>query len=169
ILVPISALLIQWFSTRKLFIASIIFSIIGILLGGLSPSFSVLLMGRILQAVGTGLLLPLMYNIVLVIVPPQKRGTAMGFIGFVMMSSLAIGPAVSGFITESLGYQWLFWLALPFFIVALLCGIFFMQNVSTITKPNIDFWSILLSTIGFGGIVYGFSSEIGRASCRERV
>src|SRR5699024_3907176 len=89
ILVPISALLIQWFSTRKLFITSVVFSIIGTLCAALAPSFSVLFIGRVLQAVGTGLLLPLMYNVVLVIIPPQKRGTAMGFIGFVMMSSLA--------------------------------------------------------------------------------
>ncbi len=158
ILVPISALLIQWFPTRTLFITSVTFSILGTVCAAMAPSFSVLLMGRVLQAVGTGLLLPLLYHVVLVIAPPKKRGTAMGLIGLVMMTSLALGPAISGLVIETLSYHWLFWLAIPFYVVALLGGVFYMQNVSTISKPNIDTLSILLSTVGFGGIVYGFSS-----------
>lgn len=157
ILVPISALLIQWFPTKNLFIASVTFSIIGTVIAAISPSFSLLLMGRVLQAVGTGLLLPLMYHVVLVIISPKKRGTAMGGIGLVMMTSLALGPTISGLVIEVLSYQWLFWLAIPFYVIALLCSIFYMQNVSTISKPKIDILSILFSTIGFGGLVYGFS------------
>lgn len=157
ILVPISALLIQWFSTRKLFITSVIFSILGTIISAIAPIFGILLMGRMLQAIGTGLLLPLMYNVVLVIVLPKKRGTAMGLIGLVMMTSLALGPAISGLVIDTLSYHWLFWLAIPFYIIALLCSVFYMQNVSTVTKPKIDLWSILLSTVGFGGMVYGFS------------
>lgn len=157
VLVPISALLIQWFSTRKLFITSVVFSILGSISAAIAPNFSLLLIGRMLQAIGTGILLPLMYNVVLVIIPPKKRGTAMGLIGLVMMTSLALGPAISGLVVETLSYHWLFWLAIPFYVIALLCSVFYMQNVSTITKPKIDLLSILLSTVGFGGIVYGFS------------
>ncbi|GIN71674.1 hypothetical protein J14TS2_21490 [Bacillus sp. J14TS2] len=102
VLVPISALLIQWFSTRKLFITSVVFSILGSISAALAPNFSLLLIGRMLQAIGTGILLPLMYNVVLVIIPPKKRGTAMGLIGLVMMTSLALGPAISGLVVETL-------------------------------------------------------------------
>nr|WP_152658223.1 MDR family MFS transporter [Oceanobacillus sp. CFH 90083] len=157
ILVPVSALLMQWFPTRTLFIASVFFSILGTASAAIAPSFNMLLVARVLQAIGTGLLLPLMYHVVLVIIPAKKRGTAMGLIGLVMMTSLALGPTISGLVIEKLSYQWLFWLAIPFYMIALLCGVFYMQNVSAISKPKIDILSILFSTAGFGGVVYGFS------------
>lgn len=158
ILIPISALLIQWFSTRQLFIASMVFSIIGTIVAGSAPVFSVLIVGRVIQAIGTGLLIPLMFNTILLIFPIHKRGTIMGLMGLVMMVAPAIGPALSGLIIEKLSWNWIFWVTLPFLALALLAGIIYMQNVSTLTKPKIDILSIILSSIGFGGIVYGFSA-----------
>ncbi|WP_307401759.1 DHA2 family efflux MFS transporter permease subunit [Paenibacillus anaericanus] len=158
ILVPVSGLLLQWFTTRQLFITSLCFSILGTILAALAPSFEVLLLARVVQAIGTGLLLPLMFNTILVIFPAEKRGAAMGMIGLVIMVAPAIGPTVAGLLIENLSWHWIFWLALPVLIIALICGILFMQNVTKITKPKIDALSIVLSSIGFGGIVFGFSS-----------
>ncbi|WP_143050607.1 DHA2 family efflux MFS transporter permease subunit [Propionispora vibrioides] len=158
ILVPISGLLIKWFTTRQLFITSLSFSIVGFLIAAITPSFTLLLIARIFQAVGTGLLLPLMFNTVLLIFPPENRGTTMGIIGLVIMSAPAVGPTLAGILTEKINWHWIFWFSLPFLIISLLSGIKYMQNVSTITKPKIDLLSIGLSTIGFGGIVFGFSN-----------
>ncbi|WP_379127572.1 DHA2 family efflux MFS transporter permease subunit [Paenibacillus sp. sgz500958] len=158
ILVPISGLLLQWFSTRQLFVAALSFSIAGTFLAAISPNFEFLLVARVVQAMGTALLLPLMFNTILVIIPAEKRGAAMGLIGLVIMVAPAIGPTIAGLLIESLSWHWIFWLSLPFLVIALLFGIRFMQNVTTVTKPPIDLWSILLSSVGFGGIVYGFSS-----------
>lgn len=157
ILIPISALLIQRYSTRHLFVASLLFSILGVIVSGVAPVFGVLLIGRIIQAIGTGLLIPLMFHTALVIFPIHRRGTIMGVIGLVMMSAPALGPATSGLIIELLSWNWILWLILPFLIFALLYGLVFVQNVTVLTKPKIDVPSIFLSTIGFGGIVYGFS------------
>ncbi|USK69872.1 DHA2 family efflux MFS transporter permease subunit [Peribacillus asahii] len=157
ILVPVSGLLLQWFTTRQLFITSLIFSIIGTLIAALAPSFEVLLVARVIQAIGTALLLPLMFNTILLIFPIHKRGSIMGLIGLVIMFAPAIGPTISGLVIANLSWHWIFWLALPFFALSLICGIMFMENVSTITKPKIDIVSIILSTFGFGGVVYGFS------------
>jgi len=158
ILVPVSGLLLQWFSTRQIFIVSLTFSIIGTLVAALAPSFEVLMFSRVIQAIGTGLLLPLMFNSILLIFPVDKRGATMGLIGLVIMFAPAVGPSISGLILEKLTWHWIFWVCLPFLILALVSGIVYMQNVSTITKPKIDLLSIILSSIGFGGIVYGFSS-----------
>ncbi|CAI6225805.1 Lincomycin resistance protein LmrB [Bacillus subtilis] len=158
ILVPVSGLLLQWFTTRQLFTVSLIFSIIGTLIAALAPSFPFLLAARIVQALGTGLLLPLMFNTILVIFPPHKRGAAMGTIGLVIMFAPAIGPTFSGLVLEHLNWHWIFWISLPFLVLALVFGIAYMQNVSETTKPKIDVLSIILSTIGFGGIVFGFSN-----------
>ncbi|MFD6439290.1 MDR family MFS transporter [Peribacillus sp. NPDC060186] len=157
ILVPVSGLLIQWFNTRQLFIASMVFSILGTLIAAIAPGFGILMLARVIQAIGTGLLLPLMFNTILVIFPIHKRGATMGLMGLVIMFAPAIGPTVSGLIIENLTWHFIFWVSLPFFVIALLFGLKYMQNVSTITKPKIDVPSIVLSTIGFGGIVYGFS------------
>lgn len=157
ILIPVSALLIQWFSTRQLFVASLLFSIAGAIVSGMAPILEVLLLGRVIQAIGTGLLIPLMFNTVLVIFPIHKRGTIMGLVGLVMMSAPAIGPATAGLIIEVLSWNWILWLLIPFLLFSLVYGLLFVQNVTTLTKPKIDVLSILLSTIGFGGIVYGFS------------
>jgi drug resistance transporter, EmrB/QacA subfamily len=158
ILVPVSGFLIKWFTTRQLFITSLSFSIVGFSVAAFTSSFVFLLTARILQAIGSGLLLPLMFNTVLVIFPPEKRGTAMGIVGFVIMSAPAIGPTLAGLLTEYYNWQWIFGFSLPFLIISLLCGYRYIQNVSAITKPQIDILSILLSTIGFCGIVFGFSS-----------
>lgn len=158
ILVPISGLLLQWFSTRQLFIAAVSFSILGTLVAAMAPNFEVLMTARVIQAVGTALLLPLMFNTILIIFPAEKRGAAMGIIGLVIMVAPAVGPTIAGLLIENLSWNWIFWLSLPFLVIGLLFGIVFMQNVSTITKPKIDLFSILFSTLGFGGIVFAFSS-----------
>lgn len=158
ILVPVSGLILQWFTTRQLFITSLIASIIGTFIAAIAPTFTVLMIARVVQAVGTALLLPLMFNTILLIVPPYKRGKVMGIIGLVIMFAPAVGPTISGLILKTLSWHWIFWISLPLLIAALIYGIIFMQDVTKPTKPKIDILSIILSTIGFGGIVFGFSN-----------
>ncbi len=158
ILVPVSGLIMQWFTTRQLFITALVASIIGTFIAAIAPSFSVLMIARVVQAIGTALLLPLMFNTILMIIPPHKRGRIMGIIGLVIMFAPAVGPTISGLILKSLSWHWIFWISLPLLIGALIFGWIFMQNVTNPTKPKIDILSIVLSTLGFGGIVFGFSS-----------
>lgn len=164
ILIPISALLVQWFTTRQMFLGAMILFTLGTLVCALAPDFSVLLSGRIIQAFGTGLMLPVMMNTILVLYPPEKRGAAMGSIGLVIMFAPAIGPTLSGLILESLDWRWLFYLVFPFGVLSIIIAAIYLKNVSDVTKPKVDILSIILSTIGFGGIVYGFSSAGGENS-----
>lgn len=158
ILVPISGLLLQWFSTRQLFMASLIFSVLGTLVAALAPGFEMLMTARVIQAAGIALMLPLMFNTVLIIIPAEKRGGAYGLIGLVLVVAPAIAPTISGLLIDKLSWNWIFWLSLPILVIALLFGMRSMQNVSTITKPKIDIFSLVISTLGFGGIVFAFSS-----------
>ncbi|MDF2658711.1 MAG: drug resistance transporter, EmrB/QacA family [Paenibacillus sp.] len=159
VLVPASALLVQWFTTRQMFLGAMTLFAIGTLVCGIAPGFSFLLVGRLLQAGGTGLMLPVLMNTILVLYPPEKRGAAMGSIGLVIMFAPAIGPTLSGLILESLQWRWLFYLVLPFAVFSIVFAFIYLKNVSTPTKPKVDVLSIVLSTLGFGGIVYGFSSS----------
>ncbi|GJM75000.1 hypothetical protein HMSSN036_72160 [Paenibacillus macerans] len=99
-----------------------------------------------IQAIGTGLLLPVMMNTILTIYPPEKRGAAMGTIGLVIMFGPAIGPTLSGLILDALNWRWLFFLVVPLALFSILFGAVYLRNVSEPTKPRVDLISILLST-----------------------
>ncbi|MFD3262237.1 DHA2 family efflux MFS transporter permease subunit [Paenibacillus lentus] len=159
VLVPITAVIQQWFTTKQLFLTAMITFLAGTLLAAVAPSFGFLLAGRIVQALGTGLLLPITMNTILLIFPPEKRGGAMGLIGLVMMFAPALGPTLSGVIIDSLNWRWLFYAVIPFAAISIIVGAKYLTNVMEIRKPKIDIFSIILSTLGFGGIVYGFSKS----------
>lgn len=158
ILVPISALLMKWFSTKQLVVSSLLFAIMGTVLGALSSNFFMLLSGRLIQAIGTGLLLPVMMSVILLIFPMNKRGVMMGIMGMVITAAPALGPTVSGFIISTLDWTYIFWISALLYFILLIVGYSNLENVSDITKPKIDLVSVLLSTIGFGGTIFALST-----------
>lgn len=158
IIIPVSALLLQWFTTRQLFIGTMTVFTIGTIIAASAPTFSILLTGRLVQAVGTGMLMPILFNVFLLIYPPEVRGKIMGTLGLVIMFAPAIGPTLSGVIVEYLGWRYLFIVVIPFTIFSILFAYKYLVNVSEVTKPKIDWLSVILSTVGFGATIYGFSS-----------
>ncbi|OAA94240.1 MDR family MFS transporter [Clostridium coskatii] len=158
IAIPVSALLIQSFTTRQLFLTSVTIFLVGTVISGFSTAFSILLVGRLIQAIGTGILIPNIVNTLLIINPIEKRGKALGIFNLVMFCAPAIGPTLSGLIIQSLNWRWLFFIILPFSVISLALGYKYVENVTELTKPPIDFLSIVLSTIGFGGFIYGVSN-----------
>jgi DHA2 family lincomycin resistance protein-like MFS transporter len=161
--IPVSAVLIQTFTTRQLFLVSVATFLIGTIICGFAPAFSILMLGRLVQAIGTGILIPNIINTLLIINPIEKRGKALGIFNLVMFCAPAIGPTLSGLVLQSLNWRWLFLSIIPFSIIAFILGIIYIKNVTELTKPHIDTISILLSTIGFGGFIYGVS-KIGSSS-----
>lgn len=168
VLMPISALLIQWFTTRQMFIGVMTIFLIGTIIAACAVNFPMLLTGRMTQAVGTGLLIPVIMNALLFMYRPEVRGKVMGTFGLVIMFAPAIGPTLSGVIVDLLGWRWLFISVIPFAVFSILFALKFLQNVGEVTRPKVDIFSIILSSIGIGGIVYGFSSagEEGFSSIR---
>lgn len=158
ILIPTTAFLIQKYSVRHLFIAAMGLFTIGTVLAGFAHVFPVLLTGRMLQASGSAILMPLLMNVMLVSFPVEKRGAAMGVFGLIMMGAPAIGPTLSGWLIEHYDWRMLFHFVTPIAAVILLLGIFLLKDKKV--KPNIrlDMFSVLLSSLGFGGLLYGFSS-----------
>ncbi|ALC88264.1 multidrug MFS transporter [Bacillus sp. FJAT-22090] len=157
ILIPVTGILMQKFTTRQMFMTSILLTIIGTILAAIAPSFSFLLVGRIIQAAGLAINLPLTQSVIFTIFPPNKRGAAMGIMGLVMLAGPALGPTIAGLILDTLSWEWIFWVQVPFLLFSLIFGIIYLPNVNEIRKVSIDILSVFLSTIGFGGIVYGFS------------
>lgn len=158
ILVPASAFFITRFTNRSLFIIAMSLFSAGTLLAAVAPEFGYLLAGRMIQASGSAVMMPLLMNILLVSFPVEKRGRAMGLFGLVMFSAPALGPTLSGWIIEHYSWRHLFYIVLPISLFSLLLAIFKLKNITENKKMHFDYFSIILSTIGFGGVLYGFSS-----------
>ncbi|MFC5464766.1 DHA2 family efflux MFS transporter permease subunit [Lederbergia graminis] len=158
ILIPASAFFIQRFSNRRLFITAMSLFTLGTLLAALAPSFGVLLAGRMVQASGSAIMMPLLMNVMLTAFPVEKRGTAMGFFGLVMIMAPAIGPTLSGYIIEHYDWRTLFYVILPFAVLTLLWAIFKLKNITPLREVHLDKASLVLSSVAFGGLLYGFST-----------
>nr|WP_245802002.1 DHA2 family efflux MFS transporter permease subunit [Fictibacillus arsenicus] len=159
VLIPVTAYLIQRFTTRSLFLGAMSLFTLGTFIAAISPGIEFLILGRLLQASGTGLLFPLLTNVVFSVVPFEKRGSAMGTIGIVITFAPAIGPTLSGIIVEHFSWRVLFYGVLPIALLVIVFAYAKLKNVTETTNPKVDLISLLLSTLGFGGIVYGFSSS----------
>lgn len=158
VLIPTTAFLLQKFTTRQLFMAAMSLFALGTLLCGIAPVFGMMLVGRMVQAAGAGILMPLMTNVIFYLYPKEQRGQAMGLVGIAMVFAPAIGPTLSGWIVEHFTWHVLFFMILPIAIVVLIVSFFVLKNVTETTTPKLDVWGVVFSTIGFGGLLYGFSS-----------
>ncbi|WP_116654573.1 DHA2 family efflux MFS transporter permease subunit [Pelagibacterium sediminicola] len=166
IVIPITGFLIQRVNSRPLYITAISLFSLGTLICGLAPGLEVLIVGRVVQASGTAIMMPLLMTTVMTLVPPARRGRTMGNISIVMSVAPAVGPTVSGLILNYLDWRWLFWLILPISLGALVLGWRLMRNVTTPRYAPLDIFSVVLSALGFGGLVYGLST-IGESSHGE--
>lgn len=158
IMVPVTAFLIRKYSTRKLFFLAMGLFGAGTVLCAAAPSFEVLLTGRIVQALGAGITMPLMQTVLFTVFPPNKRGTAMGFFGLVVAFAPALGPTLSGWIMDILPWEALFLLLLPIIAIDMIVAYFVVDNVTQVSNPSLDVLSVVLSSVGFGGLLYGLSS-----------
>lgn len=158
VVVPLSAMVIQRFSTRKVFLTAIFIFFIGTIIAGFSSNFSILLGGRIVQALGSGIMLPLMMTTILDIFEPHERGKYMGTFGLVIGLAPAIGPTLSGVLVEYFDWRSLFFVVAPIAALTFIGALKFVKNVGTNRKVPVDVLSIILSILGFGGLLYGTSS-----------
>lgn len=158
IMIPITAFLIDRFTTRKLFLTAMGIFTLGTLASAIAPNFATLLVGRILQGTGAGIMMPLLQTIMFLIFPVEKRGTAMGMFGLVIAFAPAVGPSLSGYLVDQYPWRSVFYVVLPIAIINIILAYFLLKNVTKQTNPKVDLLSIVLSTLGFGGLLYGFST-----------
>ncbi|WP_139691892.1 DHA2 family efflux MFS transporter permease subunit [Sporolactobacillus terrae] len=157
IMIPITAFLEGRFTTRKLFLFAMGSFTLGTLICLLGDNFLLLIIGRIVQAMGAGIMMPLMMTVMFIIFPIEKRGSVMGIFGLVIGFAPAIGPTLSGWLINHYSWRILFYVVLPVALLDFILAYFILKNVTKLTYPKLDVLSIVLSTIGFGGILYGSS------------
>lgn len=158
VIIPMTGLLIQRLSTRTLFAAAMSVFTVGTLIAALAPGFSILLVGRVVQAAGTAVLSPLVMTTIATVAPPGQRGRLMGYVSVVFASAPAFGPVLSGLVLQWLNWRWLFVIMLPIAVIALVVGVWLMPSVGVRRRVRIDALSIVLAGFAFGGIVYGLSA-----------
>ncbi len=162
VVIPVTGFLLQRFTTRQVFIAAMSLFSAGTLIALLAPGFEMLLLARVVQAGGTAIMMPLLMTTLMTVVPPAIRGRMMGRVSIVMSLAPAIGPTLSGILLENFGWRANFAVVLPIAVIALIVGARWVLNLGENTHAPIDVGSVVLSALGFGGVVFGLS-QIGGA------
>ncbi|MCL6517446.1 DHA2 family efflux MFS transporter permease subunit [Alicyclobacillus sp.] len=155
--VPVSAFLIATLTTRTLFLGAMVTFTVGSVICSISPTFSVMLFGRVVQAIGAGLMMPLMMTVIMAIYPPETRGKMMGVIGISMFFAPAVGPTLSGWMIENWPWRLLFYITIPIGILDIILAFLFLTNVGEPKRMRFDTVGLITSMIGFGTLLYGFS------------
>ncbi|WP_371862039.1 MDR family MFS transporter [Companilactobacillus crustorum] len=158
IIVPLSSFFKRNFKTKSLFICANLFFILGILIDAIAPAFPILLLGRVIQGLGTGIALPLMFNIILENVPDSKIGLMMGIGTLITAVAPAIGPTFGGLIVSSMGWRYIFVILLPILIISFFLGTKNIQQKSQIQKSKFDLLSLIYLIFTFSGLIFGFSN-----------
>ena len=159
VMVPLTGFLTKRFSTREIVITSMTIFTLGSLLSWQSQTFALVLLGRILEAVGTGTMWPVLQITVFSIYPLSKRGMAMGTVGLAMSVAPAIGPTLGGWQTDANGWRSIFLTLSICGAVALILSICGLRNFGERdTSIKADFFSVALSIFGFGGLMFGFTN-----------
>lgn len=158
VVIPVTAYLMKRFSTRSVFFVSMGLFIVGCALCFLAPTFPVLMVGRICQAICAGMLMPLATNIMLLVFPPEKRGFAMGIYSLITSLMPAIGPAVAGGLTDTVGWRLVYVIMLGLAVAVTAFAIFSLRNFGESERVALDVPSVIMSALGLMALLYGISA-----------
>lgn len=155
--IPLSPFLVKTISTKLLFKFAVIIFITGTIMGAFASNFTMLLLGRLIMAVGTGCSLPLLTNIVLEETTPYQRGTLLGIVGLVVSFAPVSGPVLGGLIAEYLGWRWVFLFMLPILVVSFIMGSTSIRDIRKDEVYHLDVKSFLISSAGLVSFIMGLS------------
>ena len=158
VIIPLSAYLIGRFSTRKLFIAGISIFAFGSLLAAFAPFFAILLLGRVFQAIACGIVMPMVFTVILLIFPREKRGSAMGMVSLVIGFAPAVGPSVSGILVDGIGWRALFVVVFILALIIIIASIITLESYGEFEPSSFDKPSVALCSLGLLSLLYGLSS-----------
>lgn len=158
VVIPLAAFLMGRFDTRKLFLGGMSIFAVGSIISAVSPVFGLLLLGRVLQACATGFVMPMVFSVILLIIPREKRGGAMGAIGLIIGFAPTIGPSLSGVLVDTVGWRAIFGIVAVCAVLVVLYAAKAVKPYGDFKRSRFDVPSFLLSTIGLICLLYGLSS-----------
>lgn len=158
IMMPLTAFLITRFPTRKLYLTAILLFIIGLFVCGIAPNFPIMMLGRILQASGNGILTAMAQVILLTIYPPEMRGAIMGWYGLSVGAAPVIAPTLAGVLVDAFGWRMIFYISIAIMVIAFITAYFAFGNVLPTVQKKFDMASFVISAFAFGGITLGIGN-----------
>lgn len=163
VVIPTTGWLLARVGRRTAYLMAIGSFTLGTLICALAPLFGVLLFGRVVQACGTAIMMPLLMSTVLALVPKNERGRVMGNVSMAISVAPALGPAISGVVLAFASWRWLFGLVLPVAVLVLVLGFRLLEHEQGDREGTLDLLSVVLTAVGFGGVVYGLSGIGGES------
>jgi DHA2 family lincomycin resistance protein-like MFS transporter len=157
VVIPITGFLLQRFTTKQVFGAAMLLFSVGTVVCGLAPDLATIVLGRVVQASGSAMMMPLLFTTAITLSPPASRGRTIGNISIVISVAPALGPIIAGLILSTFDWRWMFWFVLPLALGALWLGVVRVPDVGTRRAAPFDALSVVLSAWGFGGVVYGLT------------
>ena len=158
VVIPVTGWFLQRVTTRQAFKTAMAVFLCGTAMSALAPAFWLLVAGRIVQAAGTAVMLPLLMTTLMTIVPANDRGRVMGNVMLAISVAPALGPAVSGVVLQLASWRWLFGLVVPIAAVVTWLALRRLTDVGeTREAAALDVPSVILAALGFGTLVYGLS------------
>ncbi len=158
IMIPVSAYLTKKFTFRLLFIFFASIFLIGTVFGALAPNFLTLIIGRMIQAIGAGMMMPLVNSLAIRYAQPGKKGAVMGIVGLAFNFSPIIGPMLSGVILNYFSWRYLFILVLPFIIIDLIMAVTALPKIPTNQAPKFNVEGLMTVSFGLLGLLWSFSN-----------
>lgn len=158
VVVPLSAFFVGRFPVRRLFLAGFSFFTVGTLLAAWAPVFPILLLGRVFQAFSTGVVMPMTMTLILLIFPREKRGAGMGLVSLIIGFAPTLGPTLSGFLIDTVGWHMMFVIIACIAAAVLLVGLLKLPNYGEFDRAPFDAPSVVLSSVGLLCMLYGFST-----------
>lgn len=162
IIMPLTAFLITKFPSKRLYLSGILCFILGEIICILSGSFGVMMVGRVLQACGNGVLLSMAQVVILSIYPPERKGSMMGWYGLAATAAPVIAPTIAGILVDAVGWRSIFSLTLIIMILSFIMAVIVFDDVLELQDKTFDAVSFIETIFAFGGITLGIGN-IGSA------
>ena len=159
VVIPLNAFFVGRFSTRKLFIGGIGWFCVSCIIAACAPSFGVILLGRVMMACATGIIMPMVFTLILLVFPREQRGAAMGMVGLMISFAPAIGPTLSGVLVDSVGWRMLFVVIAVICVLVMIPAFKFLKNFEGFEKVPFDVPSVVMLLAGMLSLLYGISSS----------
>lgn len=158
VMIPLTAFLMDRVKTRPLYLIAMGIFLLGSIIASIAPSFGILMLARVIQAIGAGIIMPLMQFTLFMLFPKNERGFAMGLAGLVIQFAPAIGPTLSGLVIDLSSWRMPFIIVVGISLIGFIFGAIFIKSYNTTKDTKLDKRSVIYSTFGFGLMLYAFSS-----------
>ncbi|MCD9022886.1 DHA2 family efflux MFS transporter permease subunit [Cohnella silvisoli] len=155
--IPLAGWMSDRYGAKRIFIVSLTLFTLGSVLCALATTAEQLILYRVLQGLGGGMVMPIAFAMTYRLSPPEKAGSIMGMMGIPILLAPALGPMIAGYLVDYVNWQWIFLINVPIGIIGFILCFFLLPKIPKQASVSLDFWGIMLGPLAFAGLSYGLS------------